>query len=252
MPVQSVDRFRKAFFATWLVYDLFDLWTASTATFNWGYLDDAALSRLSWIQFGLILSQGLILFGRFPRLLTWIAIGLRAWEIQSYLFLNDFMYGCVTMVILAQFAQSKDDPNQVTAWPRDVLRYETAWIYFATGMFKLNPVWLSGGHLYVRHKFTQVAQAWPYPEFYSQWLDSLPFHSVMAKFGAGSEILLALFIALRAPWWASLTLASGIHVYAAFGLNVWFFGVSMLAQVAFVTLSDSRAKHSHTRRSLAS
>jgi hypothetical protein len=44
-----------------------------------------------------------------------------------------------------------------------------------------------------------------------------------------------------APPAAAAALAAAIHGYAAVALNVWFFGASMIAQVALVTRARAAA-----------
>jgi hypothetical protein len=116
-----------------------------------------------------------------------------------------------------------------------VLRYQTAWIYLATGVLKLNPHWLSGDHLWVRQRYLTEVIEWPIPAGIAARMASPAVSRALAWGGAASELGLAVMLLVRAPRKVVVGAAVLIHGFAALALNVWFFGASMVAQVMFVS-----------------
>jgi uncharacterized membrane protein YphA (DoxX/SURF4 family) len=96
-------------------------------------------------------------------------------------------------------------------------------------------VWLSGGHLFVRLRYLIVAYDWPYPHALARCAESLPCDAVLAWCGAGAELLLGILLAAGVARRYVVPLAVGIHLFGALALNVFFFGASMVAQVALLS-----------------
>jgi hypothetical protein len=234
-PSAPLVRFRVAFAAIWLVYDVLDLTLAGTARIHdWPGAGPAG--GLPMIQVALL------------------AAALRGLEWYAYLQLNDFAYYGVTALILAQtpavggvftLPQSNDAGGRatVTKWPRDVLVWQAAWMYFATALLKVNPTWLSGRHLYVRFQYLRFAFGWRFPDLMNRCADSLGCDALLAAGGVLGEVTLAVLLFVYPRRRLALPIACGIHIFAAFATNVWFFGPSLIAQVGFLTyasMTDSR------------
>jgi hypothetical protein len=149
-------------------------------------------------------------------------------------------------LILSQ-CRLEDDPARPgaaapePAWPRDVLLAQAAWMYFATALLKTSAVFLSGGHMFVRHQYLLVACGWPYPAFYRAFVSTLPGNALLARGAILGELALAGMIALRAPKRLTVALSLCVHGFAAVACNVFFFGASMVAMVAFLTPDRRRA-----------
>jgi hypothetical protein len=235
-------RFRVAFGAIWLAYDLTDVLGSGTARIhNW--LGTTAPSGLVALQLGLIACEGAMVLGRpasFAPPVLLLATLLRAAEWQTYLHLNDFAYYAVTALILAHARAPGGLLGMPLAdmraprWPRDVLVLEAAWIYFATALMKTNPTWLSGKHLFVRLEYMR-ALGWPYPDVVERCADSLRCDGALAAMGVLAELTLAGLLVLHPRRRLVTPIALGIHVVGALATNVWFFGPSLVAQVALLT-----------------
>jgi len=244
IPGGGVRAFRVAFAATWLVYDVLDLSLKGTAgSFSLGAVPPHPLWGLALLQCGLIAAELGLLIGRRARAFAFAAFVLRAAEACLYFHLNDFYYFSVVALILSQ-ARLERAPARELAWPRDVLLAQTAWIYFATALLKTSRVWLSGGHLFVRHQYLLAAWPWPYPAPYRALVSTLSGNAVLAWMGVIGEFTLAALLAFRGPRRAAIALCVALHGYAALALNVWFFGPSMVAMVAFLLpgASETRAR----------
>jgi hypothetical protein len=238
-PAAPVARFRVAFAAIWLVYDLLDLWTCGTARID-DWLGTGSPPGLVALQAALIACELAVVVGAPARLVPGamlVAAVLRAIEWNTYLRLNDFAYFAVTALILAHARAPSREPSRDAVgprWPRDVLVWQAAWIYFATGLMKLNPTWLSGRHLYVRLEYLRTAFGWHYPEMAIRCADSLPCDAALAWCGVGAELLLAALLVLRPGRRLVAPLVVGIHTFGALATNVWFFGPSLIAQVTLL------------------
>jgi hypothetical protein len=236
IPGGGVRAFRVAFAAIWLTYDVLDLCLRGTAINQW--IAGAALpvAGLVALQLGLVVSETGLLFGVRARRCALAAAVLRAAEAYYYFRLNDFYYFAVVALILSQCRLERGSQDggaaPELAWPRDVLLAQTAWIYFATAALKTSAVYWSGGHLYVRHQYLLSAFGWPYPVLYRAFISTLAGNAFLARLGVLGELTLAALIALRAPKRPTVALAVALHLYAAVALNVYFFGASMIAQVA--------------------
>jgi len=243
MPAAPLRSFRLAFAAIWLVYDVSDLATSATGNLgNW--LETAAPRELQWLQAGLIATEvGLLLLGgRWVLPLGAAAALLRVLEYRGYLRLNDFAYYVATVAILANtrgpgLLSRGTDKELVPRWPRDVLVWQAAWMYLATGTLKLSPAWLSGGHLWVRFEYL-AALGWHYPAVVRQCVDSLACDRVLAVMGVVGEIGLGVLLFVRPRRRLVLPIAIAIHGFGALMTNVWFFGPSLVAQVGLLLTPD--------------
>lgn len=224
-PSPRLPRFRCWFALLWMCYDGADLLSRGTADILW--ITPQKVLPLIALQAALIGGQLCIVLGISAPLACLACFALRLAEAQFFFGLNDFYYYCVVILPLA-FAGEK------RAWTRDFLVAQLAWIYFATATLKLNPDWLSGGHLYVRQNYLAAIQGWPYPAWYQSHFLSLPGAALLARLGVAGEFALAVLLATRrAPRFTAM-LAIAVHGFAAAALNVWFFGASMVLGVIFL------------------
>lgn len=236
MDGRPVRLFTRFFTAVWLAYDILDVALGGTAATRWSFPDPGWSRGLLAIQLGLIVSESALLAGFPARGALLAAAILRASEALFFFPLNDFYYAALTAFLLLPFRHQARD----WAWPRDLLLWQAAWMYFCTALWKLNPVWLSGGHLFVRHGYLAAALHWPYPVFYARFVSTLGGNAVLAGLAVLGEFILAVLLARRGPRRWIVVLAAAVHGYAAAALNVWFFGLSMVAQVAFLTPFPAR------------
>lgn len=218
-----------AFVLIWLSYDVFDFCFKGTASGHW-VLPGGGPAGLPALQLALIAAEAMLLLGDRPQALALLCCLLRSAQAFFFLPLNDFYYFAIVMLILSQASTDRGDRSP--AWVRDVLVWQAAWIYLATGMLKLNPEWLSGGHLFVRFQYLAEVYDWPYPEAFRVWTSTLSHDAWLARCGAGLELLLGFGLALNAPRWLVIPFAASLHLFAAFTVNVWFFGAAMVTQVA--------------------
>jgi hypothetical protein len=242
-PASPLIWFRVAFGAIWLVYDLSDLLGSGTAhIYDW--LGTTPPTELVLLQLGLIACEVALVTGKPSGLAPAVALVaalLRAVEWHTYLGLNDFAYYAVTALILAHVRAEggllciPSADARTPRWPRDVLVLEAAWIYFATALLKANPTWLSGRHLFVRLEYLRAALDWPYPDVVNRCADSLRCDGALAALAVLSELTLACLLVLRPRRRLVAPLAIVIHGVGALVTNVWFFGPSLVAQVALLT-----------------
>jgi hypothetical protein len=245
----NLRAFRIAFAAIWLLYDSLDLAGSSTARLvDWSAIK--APARLASTQAGLIVCELCLVLvgGRWVLPVGACAVILRAVELSHY-HLNDFAYYIVTMAVLAHTRgpgllawrdrAGEAGEERAARWPRDVLVWQVGWMYLATGLLKLNPSWLSGGHLLVRFRYL-AALDWPYPTFIRHCTDSLGCDHALAIAGATAELGLGVLLLLRPERRIVLPLAIAIHGFGALMTNVWFFGASLVAQVGL--LAESRPR----------
>jgi len=237
--------FRVAFALVWLVYDVIDFTQRQTL----GIVDFSKFQMnhtfFTAAQLTVIVCELGLLIGFKAR---WFAFGAcLARGVMAYFFgLNDFLYYSVVAFILSQADCENASSPKALAWPRDVLILQTAWIYFSTAFLKLNPLFTTGGDLYVRQNYIARTVFFYYPEFYLKWISDIGNNAVLAWGAIVGEFTLA---ALLFIWWFKpkrrkelrrgvILLACCIHLYAAYFLDVFFFGASMLAQVILLTLGD--------------
>ncbi|MBI3295751.1 MAG: hypothetical protein HYZ71_13580 [Deltaproteobacteria bacterium] len=238
---------RIGFALVWLTYDLMDLFYGGTQGVLWLVPDQTFHRAIQLSQLGVIFCEVGLLIGWRAR---WFAVGaLLARGLEAYIFpLNDFLYYCVSVFLLAQSECSNADRGKaVRIWPRDVFVIETAWIYLSTALMKVNTEFLSGGDLYVRQNYLATARDWWFPDLYRQWIAALSHNAILAWMGVIGEAALG---AVLVAWWfwprhrrvfflAALGLTSAIHAFGAAMCNVFFFSASMIVQVGCLT---------HTRR----
>jgi hypothetical protein len=224
-PHERVPRFRRAFALIWLTYDLLDLILGGTAA----TLDLPVGHRpplLTFCQLGLIGVQlGMALGRPTAPLFAVMAALLRAFELTIFPF-NDFYYYIVISLLLAVPGNPR--------WRHDVLLVQTAWIYAATALLKVNADWLSGGHLFVRAGYLWNAGGWPHIGVFRACSESLACTGALAKGAIAGELLLAALLLVRRGRPLAIATAVAIHLFAALMLDVWFFGASMVAQVALL------------------
>lgn len=218
-------RFRFWFALLWITYDLADVIFHGTADILW--ITASPDGPLRALQAALIGGQLCILIGISAPLACLACFVLRLVEAQFFLGLNDFYYYCVMILPLA-FAEEK------RLWTRQFLLLQIAWIYFATATLKLNPDFISGGHLFVRQNYLAAIQNWPYPAWYRSHFLPLSGSAWLARLGLTLEFLLAALLLTRRWPRTAIVLAASIHLFAALALNVWFFGASMVLGVAFL------------------
>ena len=236
---RDVAWFVRSFCGIWLAYDVLDVLLHGTESISGAFLAPGRARALLVVRACLVASEAAGLVLRRSRLPLAAIAALRALEAIVFLHLNDFYCCAITALILAQLAAAPDG-DRLVAWPKHVLRWQTAWIYFATALLKLNAGWLSGGHLFVRHQYLAVVQRWPYPDAYRHLVDTLAGNAWLARAGVTLELALAVLVALGARRRFTVPLAAGIHLFGALAMNVWFFGASMVAQVAFVSARRPR------------
>ena len=239
-------RFARGFAAIWGLHDLLDLIFGGSTPLTLGPLPAALrLLRLS-ILLTLLGAQAGLLLWRLPRAmaaLAWLARGLQAVLTP----LNDYTYGCA-MLLFCGLAPRPPAPLWGQSLHR-LLLWQTAWIYAATGLLKLSPHWLSGGHLWVRQMHLLCHAGWPYPALLRPCITSLACTQRLALLGVGTELLLAALLAQiawqpRGRRWrgaVAVALAAGLHLGAALSVDVFFFGASMVWQVACVVWQQDGA-----------
>jgi hypothetical protein len=230
----AVARFRRWFAAIWVTYDALDLAFGMTERSRIWFPHERE-PGLAAVQ-GVLLVSGLLLVrGRFVWPAGMVAAGARAFEAFEYFSLNDFFFGSVVYLWLAHsdggpFAP-REGPGRSPRWVRDVLLAQLAWVYLATGVLKLNPDWLSGGHIFVRTQYLWTSHGWPYPGALERAFASMAFDARLSLMGAAMEITLGAVLLARRPYWLAALLVIGIHTVGAVITNVWFFSASMVAGV---------------------
>ncbi len=239
---KSLIYFRIVFASIWLIYDLIDVSTSETLKISWFYHLPVPANFTIGLQIFLITLEIGLLLGWYPRTLAFGVFLARA-SFAYFFTLNDFFYFSAAALLLS-VSDSGGLPKktkQVLAWPRDLFILQTGWIYFASSLLKLNPAFLSGSDLFVRHNYEISVLPIYYPEFYRSFVSTLWGNSILSGFAVVMEMSLALTLF---SWFLfptqrkklhclALILVIGIHGYAAYAFNVFFFGASMIAQVGF-------------------
>ena len=226
--------FRRVFAAIFLLYDVLDIaYRGTVSAMSWGsVLEGAYPTGLLQLQLVCVAAEVVLLLGR-PREAVQIACAaefLARWRIgDKYFGLNDFRFVALAALLLV-FLPSGG--RSAPRWLVDVWRWQTAWVYIATGGLKANDAFLSGGHLYVRHNYLRL-RGWPYPWPISDLLARHWANRGFAVFTVVAEI--GVGVLLLVPWrrarlWA-LVLAIAIHGGAAVLVDVWFFGALMITLV---------------------
>lgn len=237
----KLRRFRVVFGAIWLAYDVLDLALGGTRAYLWSEQDRIRVHALTAVQIASIACGVALVSGIRPRAAALAGAGLRALAASIFL-VNDLVYAAITLLLLAH-AETDRGVARAPVWPRTVLLIQTAWIYLATAVLKLNPSFLSGGDLYVRQQIVAANHAWRLPAIYRASIATLAGNAALARAAIGLEIALAgllVYFTLggsRRRWVgpAATALAAGIHGFAAVSNNVWFFGASMIAEIALLT-----------------
>jgi hypothetical protein len=236
-----------SFASIWLIYDLLDFWLGGTQKCLWSFGAPGPAAAISAAQVALIASEAALLTGRATGAIALVNFFARIVEV--YVFpLNDFCYAAISSLILTRCDCRAGGSREAPAWPRDVFLLQTAWIYAATALLKLNPFFLSGGDFFVRQNYLATALDWPYPAFYRTWIGTVSANALLAWAAVVAEAGLA---GLLVAWWLrprwrprlrplALALVIGIHGFAAATANVFFFGASMVAQVYWLTYPDPR------------
>lgn len=226
----GVDVFRRVLAAIWLVYDIIDVtWGMTERSRVW--FPHPRTPGLVVVQLVLIASCAVLLTGRAVWVSGMIATGARAFEAMFYFPLNDFFFASVMYLLLAHSKGGPFARGQRPKWVRDTLIAQLGFIYLATGLLKLNPDWLSGGHLFVRTQYLARSHGWPYPLVFENALSSLAVDKWLATIGAAAELTLGAILLLRGPYWIAAMLSVSIHAFGAVTTNVWFFSASMVAGV---------------------
>jgi hypothetical protein len=234
LPAAPLHTFRQVFGAIWLVYDLLDIALKGTA---WGrdWLGPVP-ADLVVLQVVCIGCELAMVTQRHARLACGVAAAARFIIAFRFFRLNDFFFLGVACLLLAFLP---DRPRQSGAtpiaprWLVDVLRWQTAYVYLATSLLKVNEVFLGGGHLYVRHAYLAEVWNWPYPGLVRDVLENKRFDAAMGWTTVLAEGALAALLFLPRPRIRrhAVWLAVFVHGFAALFVNVWFFGATMIALV---------------------
>jgi hypothetical protein len=226
----GVASYRRAFAAIWLLYDVIDLvWGMTERSRIW--FPHPRSPGLLALQSVLIASGVMLLAGRRVWEFGMIAAAARAIEALTFFPLNDFFFASVVYLLLAHAEGGPFARGKRPKWVRQALVVQLAFIYVATGVLKLNPDWLGGGHLFVRTQYLARSHGWPYPLFVEKALASLSVDAWLAKLGVAAELTLGTVLLAGRPYWLAAMLVIGIHTFGAATTNVWFFSASMVAGV---------------------
>jgi hypothetical protein len=228
----SVRRTRRAFAGVWLVYDLVDS-LAGAVEHARDFLPHPPSFTLAVAHVALIVCGIQLVRDRRPFVYGLLAAGARLVETTQY-GLNDFFYYATLMLLMAHGDGGPFETGKRPLWVRHALLAELAWIYLSTALLKLNADWLGGGQLFARAEYLVIAFDWPYPSFVRAALGSMRVCSILAWAGVGAELLLALVLAARRPYWLGILLVAAIHGFAMAVTNVWFFSVSNVVVVALL------------------
>jgi hypothetical protein len=243
---RSLAVFRKVFAGLWLLYDTIDLaWGTTERSLNW--FPHPRDSRLVGLQIVLAVSGLMLVLGKHVWIFGWTAAVARATEALGFFPLNDFYFVSVVYLLLAHSTGGPFGSGRRPRWVRDVLLAELAWIYLATAILKLNPDWLSGGHLFVRTQYLVRSDGWPYPAPIERGLSSIRVDAVLARVGVVLELGLAGVLIARRPYALGVILAIAIHAVGAVMTNVWFFSASMIAGVVLLLPHTSVSRRLPTR-----
>jgi hypothetical protein len=222
--------YRRVFATIWALYDTIDLAFGMTERSRI-WFPHPRDEGLLVLQAVLIVSGAMLALGKSVWASGMIAAATRTVEALRFFALNDFFFGSIVYLLLAHSDGGPFGRGRRPTWVRDTLLFELGWIYLATGVLKLNPDWLGGGHLLVRTQYLAHGQGWPYPPFLERALASRSVDAKLSVLGAALELTLGAVILVRRPYWLAVALVIGIHTFGALVTNVWFFPVSMAAGV---------------------
>jgi hypothetical protein len=228
----AVRRTRRWFAGVWLVYDVVDT-LAGGVEHAREWVPHPPSVTLAAAHVVLIACGVQLVRDKRPFFHGLAAVGARLVETSQY-GLNDFFYYATMMLLLAHGDGGPFENGKRPLWVRHVLLAELAWIYFATGVLKLNADWLGGGQLLARTEYLVVGFDWPYPSSVRHAFQSMSFCAVLSRVAVTAELSLALVLAARRPYWLGVLLVAGIHVFAMLVTNVWFFSVSNIVAVSLL------------------
>jgi hypothetical protein len=247
---RGVGPFRVAFASLWLTYDVLDLALGTTErALDW--YPHARDPGLVVVQIVLIATGVTLIWGRGVWAFGMTAAAARAIEGLVYFPLNDFFLGSIFLVLLAHstggpFREGElhEPPHRPPGpkWVHDALLAQLAFIYTATAILKMNPDWLSGGHLFVRTQYLVVGARWPYPSWLEQRLAVPAFDAFLSGVAIWLELTLAVVLLARRPFWLGVGLALAIHAFGAFITNVWFLSLTMIASVVLLLPRPARGR----------
>ncbi len=244
--------FRSAFGLVWLAYDLCDLLCSGTAICSyWPSGVFGAPYSLQLLQLGLLACEVAMICGSYALIAPLLAAALRALEAWWFLRLNDFTTSSWSR------CSSRRSPR---------LRVEEALCSSPPGVGARRSALADSLDL-PRHRDVEaqrsVAVRRPPPRAPrvprrrgalaptrapSSLADPSP-GGRGARLGSGGLGARAqALVAAGRPAAAILVLAAGIHAYGALGTNVWFFGASMVAQVALLLPHSARRMTSEGAR----
>jgi hypothetical protein len=238
----AVTRARRWFAGIWLVYDVLDVIASGTER-STHWLPEPRDMGLLATQLVLIVCGVELVRNRMPYAFGMLAVAARLLETR-HLLLNDFYFYAVVMLLLAHGDGGPFERGKRPLWVRHALLVELGWIYFATGVLKLNDAWLGGGHLFVRTEYLSRGFHWPYPAPLHTAFQSLHFDAALARMAAAAELALALVLWLRRPYWLGVALVIGIHTFATLVTNVWFFSASIIALVMILLPRGGQGRRS--------
>jgi hypothetical protein len=228
----AVARARRYFAGVWLVYDVIDVLIGGTQHAA-GWLPHPTSPVILGAQLVLIACGVQLVRNRMPFAFGVLAAVARLVEAGEF-GLNDFYWYATLMLLMAHGDGGPLEQGKRPLWVRHALLAELGWIYLATGVLKLNPDWLDGGHLFVRTEYLARAFHWPFPSFVRAAFTSLRLDSALACMAALAEISLGVVLFLRRPYWLGVALVVGIHTFATLVTNVWFFSASAIGCVVLL------------------
>jgi hypothetical protein len=226
----KVVLFRQIFAGVWLLYDAIDAIGGMTERQRI-WFPHPRDPHLLWLQVLLVVCGAMLVVGRSVWLFGVAAAALRGVEAFRFFALNDFFFGTVIYLLLAHSDGGPFAGGRRPRWVRDTLIAQFAWIYLATGLLKLNPDWLGGGHIFVRTQYLWTSHGWPYPAPLENLLAGMTADAWLARLGATFELTLGVVMAIRRPYWLAAGLVLAVHSFGAMLTNVWFFSASMIAGV---------------------
>jgi hypothetical protein len=243
-PAAPLHRFRVAFATIWIARDVLDIIFDGTAgASHWLRAITGPPPLLLALQVGIIACTAAALSPAYASAGFLGAAALRAAQAIAFVRLNDLYFAAVVCVLLAAVPWRDDRGDRgdrgddvrpsaaVPRWMSGALIAQMAVLYLATGLLKLSPAWLSGGHLFVRFAHLDSVSGWPYPDVVRPCLASLSCDAALAWAGVLAELALGALLVARRGRLVAVALAVSIHGFAALMTNVWFFGASMVAAV---------------------
>jgi hypothetical protein len=228
----SVRSARRWFAGIWVVYDVIDT-LAGGVEHARDWMPHPPSFTLAALHVILVVCGVQLVRDRRPFAYGLTAAGARFVETSLY-GLNDFYFYALVMLLMAHGDGGPFERGKRPLWVRHALLAQLGWIYFATGVLKLNADWLGGGQLLARTEYLRLAFDWPYPPFLRHALQSTGFCAVLSYMAVGAELLLAFVLSVRRPYWLGVLLVVSIHGFAMVMTNVWFFSVSNIVTVTLL------------------